>query len=48
MKKIYYYKKVKSLYINNIEKIDLVNISKDTKMANRKQVIFKSIHNISI
>lgn len=35
--KIYFYKKIKSLYINNIKRIDQVEIDKNAKMLTNKE-----------
>lgn len=48
IEKIHFYKEDKSLYINNIDKKNLVNIAEYAKNANRKQINLESIRNICI
>lgn len=43
IEEIYSNKEEKSLYINNIEKIDLVDIVKYVKKTNRKKMDFKNM-----
>lgn len=45
MEEIYFNKKKKSPYINNIEKMDLFGITEYAKKANRKKMNLKSIYN---
>lgn len=45
IEKIYFYKKEKNFYINNIKKINLVDIVKYVK-TNQKQVNLKSVYSI--
>ena len=44
IKRIYFYKKDKSLYTNNIEKIDLFNSAEYKEKADKEQINPETIH----
>lgn len=45
IKKIYFNKKEKSLYINNVKKIGLINIIEYVKKVNKENINSENVHN---